>query len=203
MALLVLVVGLGILLVRNGAMTGLLAWDFGHTTVTGHSLGSETLSRRVFTATIVLGCRLKGIVGTLDTTLHCCLACRVLGKSGVTRGCCALSASRCRSSLIDHLTLSIGFVLCRITIDVPSRIHHLHEVVFVVDAGRDGSVVFEELGLGHDTVGNTAESHLEGGQEFLKDLALSFATLKDCRVFFGVVSVTDVVVIDLTASILV
>ena len=111
MALLVLVVRLGILLVSNGALTALLAWDFGHTTVTLNSLSRKTLSLRVITATIVLGCRLKGVVSALDTTLHRCLAGWVLGKASVARGCCPLSTSRCRSSLIDHLTLSISLVL--------------------------------------------------------------------------------------------
>ena len=105
------------------------------------------------------------------------------------------------SSLINCDSLFISGVSGGIARDVPRGVHHLLEVVFVVDAGRHRGVILNEFLLCHDAIRVLTESHLEGGQEFLEDLTLSLATLKHSWVLLGVVSVTDVVVVDLATSV--
>lgn len=114
-----------------------MAWHLSGTTVLFDTICSETLALGSVTAFIVLGSGAEGVIGAGHSAVHGGLSSGLLGEASVSsRRGRGLFGSRlgCSSGVVDCDTLGVGLVLRCIVVNVPRRVHHLLEVVLVVDA---------------------------------------------------------------------
>ena len=130
--LFVLIVNSSIITSLHGSLAAFLAWYFGSATISGNSLGSHALVLRRSSALVVIVHVLEWVVRALNTTIHRCFTCRILLEAFVAALSCS-SGDSGGSCLINHFTLSVSLVLRSVAVDIPARVHHLIEVIVVVD----------------------------------------------------------------------
>ena len=77
------VINLSVLVVSYGALATLLSWNLGPATVLLLTIGSKALSLEDSLTFIILSRSLEGVIGALNSTKHCSLACWLFSETSV------------------------------------------------------------------------------------------------------------------------